>query len=95
MHAANLSSSQVIFCIILNIDPYLISKEHSVLFVTLGWVDPRIADKVNPSMTRNVFECDGLEVEFIVVRILYDERPRNPYLLFPLKRYIECHRSSC
>jgi len=60
------------------------------------WIDPRIADKVDPAMARHIFQCNSPQVEFIVVRVLYNECPRKANLFFvPFKSDIKCYICCC
>ncbi|KAK6911555.1 hypothetical protein RJ641_023648 [Dillenia turbinata] len=73
---------------------YLISKENAVIVVILGRINPRIADKVNSAMARNILKRDRLEVEFTMVKISDNKSSRESNLFIPIKCDSEC-RISC
>lgn len=64
---------------------YLVREENTVCFVFVSRVNPRVANKVNTTMTGNIIKCERLKVEFTVVQASYYEGPWNSYLLVPIK----------
>lgn len=69
---------------------YLVREEYAVVLVTVSWVNPGIADKMNPTVARNMFQSDRLEVELAMVMVPDDESPRDTRMLVP----IECNSES-
>lgn len=47
---------------------YLVREENTVCFVFVSRVNPRVANKVNTTMTGNIIKCERLKVEFTVVQ---------------------------
>jgi hypothetical protein len=68
---------------------YLVSEENAIIIVTLRRINPRVANKVDSALARNIFKCDSLEVEFTVMFVSYQKCPWNSNLLIPVKGDLE------
>lgn len=55
------------------IDGYLVGEENPVLFILLSRVNPRVAYKVDPTVARNVAQCDRPQIELAMMVVFYHE----------------------
>lgn len=67
----------------------MVIEENTIIFILFSRIDPRVANKMNITMAREIFQSQSLEIELCMVVVLYNDRTGDTIFLIDFECNLE------